>query len=244
MQNISLFKIIGTKSLSSSVVEQFIDLIVQKKLKNGDKLPSETELCKAFNVSRGTLREGLKSLENFGLINSIRGSGSYISKYIIDDYLKSLTAILSLEIDMNSIIDLLEIRKVLEGYAVTKATKLIKKSELQLMHEEIIKAENAIEDNTKFIEHDINFHYIIYKTSGNMLLPRIIEIIRQLYIIQQYEVINKPNAAKRAVKFHKEILKSISEKDSLGAKEKMINHLEDIEKAILLYDKNRDKSES
>lgn len=44
-----------------------------------NKLPSETELTKEFNVSRNTIRKALKLLNDQGIIISIQGSGSYIS---------------------------------------------------------------------------------------------------------------------------------------------------------------------
>ncbi len=46
---------------------------------NGDKLPSETELCDYYKVSRGTIREALKSLMQQGLIVSERGRGTFIT---------------------------------------------------------------------------------------------------------------------------------------------------------------------
>ncbi len=46
---------------------------------NGDKLPSETELCEYYNVSRGTIREALKSLIQHGLLVSERGRGTFIT---------------------------------------------------------------------------------------------------------------------------------------------------------------------
>jgi len=46
---------------------------------NGDKLPSETELCGYYKVSRGTIREALKYLMQHGLILSERGRGTFIT---------------------------------------------------------------------------------------------------------------------------------------------------------------------
>ncbi|MEN8191298.1 MAG: GntR family transcriptional regulator [Bacteroidota bacterium] len=46
---------------------------------NGDKLPSETDMCEYYNVSRGTIREALKSLIQHGLIVSERGRGTFVT---------------------------------------------------------------------------------------------------------------------------------------------------------------------
>lgn len=54
--------------------------LIQKNIKKGiDKLPTEGELCKQYNLSRQTVRQALAILENNGLIEKRQGSGSYIT---------------------------------------------------------------------------------------------------------------------------------------------------------------------
>ena len=44
----------------------------------GSKLPTEREMAETLGMSRPSIREALKSMENIGLIESQRGSGNYI----------------------------------------------------------------------------------------------------------------------------------------------------------------------
>lgn len=67
------------KTISRQVREAILDLIAKNNLKAGDKLPSETELCAAFNISRPTLREALSLLEQEGLIRTQHGLGRFLS---------------------------------------------------------------------------------------------------------------------------------------------------------------------
>jgi DNA-binding FadR family transcriptional regulator len=57
-----------------NVVEQVKNAILDGKLKPGDKLPTEKELKDLFDVSRGTLREALRVLEQRGLITIKTGA--------------------------------------------------------------------------------------------------------------------------------------------------------------------------
>jgi len=57
---------------------------------NGDKLPSETELCNYYKVSRGTIREALKSLMQHGLIITERGRGTFITTNKIEQNVNQL----------------------------------------------------------------------------------------------------------------------------------------------------------
>ncbi|SCY66192.1 GntR family transcriptional regulator [Alkaliphilus peptidifermentans] len=54
--------------------------IVNGTYKVGDKLPNETELCEAYDVSRITVRRALKELSNEGLIEIKQGKGTFVAK--------------------------------------------------------------------------------------------------------------------------------------------------------------------
>ncbi|MBQ2626219.1 MAG: FadR family transcriptional regulator, partial [Eubacterium sp.] len=61
------------------VVQHVKDEILNGKLHPGDKLATERVLAEQLAVSRNSVREGLRILENIGVITSQQGSGNYIS---------------------------------------------------------------------------------------------------------------------------------------------------------------------
>lgn len=62
------------------VLERLIQFVKEQQFKRGDKLPPERELSVLLNVSRTTLREGLRMLEARGILISRRGSGIYLNR--------------------------------------------------------------------------------------------------------------------------------------------------------------------
>lgn len=70
---------IEKKLLYMHIKEDLEKKIKDSILKPGDKLPSEPELAKAFDVSRPTLREALKMLQRDGMLISKNGVGTYIN---------------------------------------------------------------------------------------------------------------------------------------------------------------------
>lgn len=54
--------------------------IENQVLREGDKLPTEVELSRKFNVSRPTVRAALAKLDSMGYLNRIKGSGTYVAK--------------------------------------------------------------------------------------------------------------------------------------------------------------------
>ena len=74
---------IPAKTQSSAVdfvIDSFRDALVNKRLAPGDRIPSENELATAMQVSRSTVREAMKVLSAYGIIEIVRGNGTYISK--------------------------------------------------------------------------------------------------------------------------------------------------------------------
>lgn len=80
------------------IAEDLREKIFSGDLKPGDMLPSETEVCKEYNVSRMTARQGIRLLTEEGLAESQRGKGSFVTSpklndliiTLPDDYFRSL----------------------------------------------------------------------------------------------------------------------------------------------------------
>jgi len=63
-----MFKSVRTDRISQAIIDQIKEVIFQKKLTIGDKLPSERQLMEQFETSRVTVREALRTLEYSGIL--------------------------------------------------------------------------------------------------------------------------------------------------------------------------------
>ncbi len=63
---------------SETVAQKLMDAIVSGQFETGSRLPSESVMAKEFDVSRATLREAFKKLEQMGAIRAKQGSGTYV----------------------------------------------------------------------------------------------------------------------------------------------------------------------
>lgn len=66
------------------------ELIKTNHLKAGEKIPNESELCEIFNVSRITIRRAIKELGQEGVIEVIRGKGTFVKASKKDLHLLNL----------------------------------------------------------------------------------------------------------------------------------------------------------
>lgn len=61
------------------VIDSIKEILIQKKILPGDLLPSEQALADSLGVGRGSVREALKILDAFGIVEIIHGDGTYIA---------------------------------------------------------------------------------------------------------------------------------------------------------------------
>src|SRR5882672_280468 len=55
-------------TLSSQVARYLLDFIAREQLKEGDLAPSEVQICRDLNISRGIVREAYRTLATLGII--------------------------------------------------------------------------------------------------------------------------------------------------------------------------------
>ena len=110
-----MFESIDNKKNYQKIVEQIQDMILEGKIKSGDKLPPERELVEQLQVSRSSLREALKALEVMGLLESKQGEGSFIVDNVEDTILRSVSIMYTL--NDGSVKEIMQLRECLEIYS-------------------------------------------------------------------------------------------------------------------------------
>ena len=68
------------KNLSEIAAESIKEYIFENDLKAGDKLPTEVELMEILGVSRSTIREAIKQIQMFGVLDVKPGQGAVIKE--------------------------------------------------------------------------------------------------------------------------------------------------------------------
>src|SRR4030042_2075145 len=120
-----MFKPIQTDRISNFIVDQIKEAVFQKKLKSGDKLPSERQLMDQFKTSRVTIREAIRSLEHFGILEIRRGGegGAFIrdpNTKFVNNFLQDMFSMEKIKIP-----NLTEARLAVEPFSVRLANERI-----------------------------------------------------------------------------------------------------------------------
>ena len=68
-------KPISTKSVVQQVIDRLTDAMLHKELRPGDKIPTEMELSESFGIGRNSVREAIKILVSYGVLEIRRPEG-------------------------------------------------------------------------------------------------------------------------------------------------------------------------
>src|ERR687896_2010650 len=154
-----MLKAVKKIRLYEEVVGQLHQLIEAGKLKVGDRLPSERELAETFRVSRSSVREAIKTLENEGLVMTRQGSGTFITAVTVEAIIQPLASLLSRGKD--ALIDLFEMRRLVEPGIAALAAERATPADIVRLKEICAAQEQQINHDTSAVDSDAAFHLTI-----------------------------------------------------------------------------------
>lgn len=228
-----MFTRIKSKKLYQLVIEQIQDMILDGRLKKGDKLPSERDLSEQLGISRTSIREALRALEIIGLIESRQGEGNFIKGDIESSFFEPLSVMFKL--NRGNPHDILEMRMILEIESAKLASKRISEEdsmELQALMIQLKKAKNEKES----AKIDKKIHYKIAEITGNSLIMNLLNTISSLmetFIKDAREkILEQKETREFLVKQHENIVDALIERDTDKARLSMKEHLEYINNVI------------
>ncbi|WP_321394134.1 FadR/GntR family transcriptional regulator [uncultured Desulfuromusa sp.] len=220
------FKRINQKKISVQVYEQIRAMIETGALEPDEKLKSERELSALLNVSRSSVREAILKLECAGLVEQRHGEGTYVLSAVEAGLNPVFEAFFK---NSNSILDLMEIRSVLESWAAATAAERATEGQLEGLQKCLDNMKAAGYSGALGYEQNLNFHKLISLATHNILLVHVIntfsawfqqltsEIYTQMYTI--------PNMHDSLIEQHEAIVEAIQQRDKEKASTAMKQHL-------------------
>ncbi len=228
-------KPVKTRRIYEEIVEQIRLLVSEGHVKAGDRLPSERDLAERLQVSRASVREALSALEMMGLLEIRSGEGTYIKQVNIDSVVAPLAWVLSMEKDM--VLELLEVRKILETQAVVLAAERAEPEEIMDMREALEEMKKDLQAGRLGDSSDHSFHYAIARGTRNKILIRLMNAISdtmyQTLRASRIKLYESEGVPERLYKEHEDIFKAIESKTPDEACRFMLKHLEGVEKEYL-----------
>lgn len=205
------------KNLSDQVYEIIKKMIIYHELKPGDRI-IDKHLADDLGVSRSLVRQALNILKAEELVTSVPRSGYYVK-----------------EIRKKDVIEIFDIRKVLERYALEVSIPVLNQDDFDILHKAFDEANEDLNNNqvTKLLEADVKLHAMFINSCGNDRVRKIINKYNNYYDFYRIVDLVLVERAMDSYYEHLEILKAAEKRNVKIAVELMDKHIEDAKTIIL-----------
>ena len=189
--------------------------IIFREIESGKKI-NEEELAQALGVSRTPIRETLVRLEHEGIVKIIPRRGAFVVSQSIE-----------------KVIDLLQVREVLEGLVARLATENMDPERLD-RHKQCLKKVSSTEDPAdkllKYTPADVEFHALLLQACDNELLKNMMESVNAHLQMVRLRTVTLPGRAEQTVREHYEIVAAMEKQDADLAERLMRKHVASVRK--------------
>jgi GntR family transcriptional regulator, transcriptional repressor for pyruvate dehydrogenase complex len=224
------FEVIRKNKVYEEVAQQ-IERLILKKLRPGDKLPSERELAEMLKVSRSSIRDAIRGLELRGLVEPRQGAGTIVREASAESLANPFANALSRRRELVS--ELLDFRKMLEPPLAGRAAMHASPDEISEMEEILQRQEEKQVQGDAAVAEDAEFHYSIALASGNSVVLKVLDILMDLLRDTRERSLQVEGRAQKSLAGHRRILAAIKRHDAEAAKSAMRRHIEDVEEIVL-----------
>lgn len=161
-------------SLPKQVMLSLIKQITKDGMINGTRLPSENKLSIFFGVSRTVVREAISLLQESKIVETKKGSGTFLLDINIakQKYISLIS-----DDSIQSLLDLLEVRRSIEAGAAEIAALRRTPSQLAEMEYWLKRIDLAVSENKLAYEEDANFHKAMVAATNNQYWIKLMDML-------------------------------------------------------------------
>jgi DNA-binding GntR family transcriptional regulator len=200
-------------SQGREVYDRLLDEIATGRLRPNARL-TETEIAQRLGISRTPVREALRALEADGLVTHVPRVGAAVRA-----------------LDHAEVMELYEMRTVLEGTAARLAARAA--SDIELAELGAILAEMAAAQGARLSELNRQFHGALLAAARNRFLTRSMEGLRRTQLILGATTLADPERRAAAEAEHGRVMAALRARDGPAAEAAMRAHIEAAQRARL-----------
>lgn len=217
--------------LAEQAIEHIRKAIERHALQPGDRLPPERELAQQMNISRPTLRSAIGYLAAMGVLKIRHGVGTFVADgppVIAQSSFSMMRALHGFQPRQ-----MFEARIILERSLAALAAERGQEADFAALAEELAEMYATRDDPAEYLIHDVLFHRLIARASGNPILASLMEtVVTALYDARRKTVAYAVDLRESA-EIHREIYRAIKSRQGERARTLMEKHLRDAQAAQL-----------
>lgn len=199
-------------AVTDEAIHKIKEMILSGELKPGERLPPEKELSERLGLSRNSLREAVKALEVIKVLDVRRGDGTYVTSLEPELLLEALSFVVDLHQD-HSIIEIFEVRRVLEPHAAWYAATAISDDDIARLCSMLDRVDEStsVED---LVAHDLEFHRLINHASGNDYMANLLDSLASATVrARVWRGVTQEGSVARTLEEHRAIVSALESHD-------------------------------
>jgi GntR family transcriptional repressor for pyruvate dehydrogenase complex len=219
-------------SLAESLAQQLIADIAEGRYPVGERLPPESDLAEAAEVSRLTVREAVKTLQERGILSVRRGIGTFVNhpeewSPLHSSVLAARALLMGDHSRARINADLLEARSFFEVGVAGAAAERRTEEDLTAMKAALEEMRAQFDDVDAFVEADVDFHDALMQAAGNSILAAMYHPVHELFYKTRRETAKSSVNRQRAIWSHEQILSAVEAGSRADAQAAMDVHLDE-----------------
>lgn len=222
-------KRIKSESVVQQIIDSLVEAMIRKELKPGDQIPTEMELAERLGVGRNSVREAIKILVYFGVLEIRRAEGTYVCEGFTDTMIDPIIYGIILD-KAGSYEYLMELREIMEAGVMKLAMQNAEEEEFKKLRIQLDRMRREVEigpENVdRVFQEDNEFHSIITSMGHNPLVQKIEAVVRTLTHSMRYETVKamvESGRGQELYEAHEKLLRILESKDETDLNENVRN---------------------
>jgi DNA-binding FadR family transcriptional regulator len=202
-------------------------VIIGSNLTVGDALPTEAELTERLGVSRGSLREALKSLQARGIVEVVHGRGMFVGRMSMDALVDGLafhTQLGSAAEGRRLAAELVDLRDLIESALIQRVAATRDSAALDELERIVTRMEDVSNGADPFQELDREFHRALYASVDNRVVTLLINAFWDVLDAARPALPAQLDDRVANAGYHRAILEAVRESDPDAACQAMTAH--------------------
>ena len=222
-------KRIKSESVVQQIIDSLVEAMIRKELKPGDQIPTEMELAERLGVGRNSVREAIKILVYFGVLEIRRAEGTYVCEGFTDTMIDPIIYGIILD-KAGSYEYLMELREIMEAGVMKLAMENAKEEEFRNLRIQLERMRREIEIGPENVDRvrqeDNELRSIITAMGHNALVQETEAVVRTLTHSMRYETVKamvESGRGQELYEAHEKLLRILESKDETDLNENVRN---------------------
>jgi GntR family transcriptional repressor for pyruvate dehydrogenase complex len=212
--------------VAEEIADRIRVLILDGTFPPGLPLPAERPLAERFGVSRGSIRDALRTLEMIGLLVTRHGQGTFPQELDVDRLVAPLASVLRYRSDLQD--ELLDVRRMFEPAVARVAATRVTAEDLTDLHRILDAQRRKLKTGRSALVEDTAFHAALARATRNRVVVSIMATLNDLLVESRKHTLKQKGRPERSILGHEAVVAALRQRDADAAADAMREHIDQI----------------